>query len=167
MDPNGWAAVAAGASALAAFASLYVAFFQSRTADQTADFANCLKVVEALNEAQRRCAEAPNEHLRRREFNDLVNLMEVLAKLHNDKKLTPSTCRIVEDYLDEAWAWLHADPSVHPFINDAVTSPDTYNELTKFAGRAGSRWEEHFERFRRQIAHESQAPITEGAPAPS
>ena len=86
--------------------------------------------------------------------------MEVLAKLHNDKKLTHSTRRIVEDYLDEAWAWLHADPATHPLLNDSVTGPDTYTELKKFAERVGSRWHEHYDRFCKQIADASHSSVS-------
>ena len=143
MDAVGWAAVSAIASAVSAAITLVIAranASETRTASQTADFANCLAVVSALADAQRRVFDADHDQRRRDfEFHELLNLMEALARLHNDNKLTDSTRKLIEDFLDEAWAHLNVEPATRSLIAESITGPETYKELVTFSKRHGSR----------------------------
>jgi hypothetical protein len=162
MDATGWAAVAAVAAAVTALITLVIAYAnasETRTANQSADFANCLAVVSALAEAQRRVFNSTeNPALHTFEFNELLNLMEALAGLHNDLKLTASTRKITEDFLDEAWAYLSADPATQALVANTVTAPSTYAELMKFSRRRGSKSAALTAAYRIQMADRGSRP---------
>jgi hypothetical protein len=174
MNADFWGAVAAIAAAVSVFLTFIIAkanISETRTTNRSADFANCLAVVSSLAEAQRRVRDAGgNIPVRDFEFRELLNLMEALALLLNDDKVTPSTRKIVEHFLEEAWAYLHADPSTQHLIISSVTGVETFAELEAFARRRSSSIERLTTAFREQI--ESQASpaaptgsaTTDGAP---
>src|SRR5271165_6155920 len=54
LDANGWSAVAAACSAVAAAVSLMVAWNAKGIQGRSADFANCIEVAEQLRDAMRR-----------------------------------------------------------------------------------------------------------------
>ena len=166
MGPDFWAAVAAIAAAMSAIVTLVIAYAnasQMRTANQTSDFVNCLAVVSDLGEAQRRVSNAKDSAQRTFEFNELLNLMEALAGLHNDGKLTASTKKITEEFLDEVWAQLSASPATMALVANTITSPTTFIELSRFAKRPGSRVPEYITRQKKQMtavgAEQSGTPL--------
>lgn len=135
MTDADWAAVAACASTVSATVSLISIWFARRAAlsqAKAADFKNCLETIEQLAEAQRKVRDAPPER-HAFEFRELLNLMEGLALLFNDRKVAPSTRKIVEHFLEEAWAWLRADPAMSALATSSLTGADTYAELRRFA----------------------------------
>ncbi|HUN42792.1 MAG TPA: hypothetical protein VMU81_21070 [Acetobacteraceae bacterium] len=134
MDANAWAAVAAGCSAIAATVSLVVAWHAKRIQGRSADFANCVDVIERLGCAMRRVRDATEEHYRF-EFIELLNLLEALAMLHNDGKIAPSTKRITRKFLDECLAWIRSDEGMKQLMADSVTGDETYMELKAFEQR--------------------------------
>ena len=82
--------------------------------------------------------------------------MEVLAGLHNADKLTPSTRKITEDFLDEAWAHMNVDPGTQALMVSTVTGPDTYAELLRFSHRRGSRSAVLTEAYRTERADDTE-----------
>jgi len=160
-DATTWAAISAVAAAVSAIVTLFIAranTSETRTANRSADFSNCMTVVASLSEAQRRVFIASDNPIRRTfEFRELLNLMEALARLINDGNMTPSTQKITEDFLVEAWAYLHVDPALQALITQSVTGPDTYRELLKFAKKRSSRIAGLIEAYRQQNANQTQA----------
>jgi len=137
MGANEWSAVAAACSAIAAAVSLAVASHAKRIQGRSADFANCIEVVERLGVAQRRVRDAPDNHYEF-EFRELLNLLEALALLHNDSKIVPSTRKVVEKFLAEAIAWMRRDERMKQLMAKAMTGATTFAELEKFETRQGA-----------------------------
>lgn len=134
MDAAGWAAVAAGGSAVAAVVSLVVAWHAKRIQGNSSDFANCLQVVSQLRDAMRRVVDARDDK-QQFEFIELLNLMEALALLHNDGKLAASTKKFTGKFLIEAVAWMRASEHMTKLKREAVTGDDTFHELQTFEQR--------------------------------
>jgi len=134
MDASQWSAVAAVASAVAAAAALAVAWRAKRIQGQSADFANCIEVVERLGNSMRRVRDAPEEYYKF-EFIELLNLLEALALLCNENKIAPSTKKITCKFLDESLAWIRIDARMKELMDEKVTGEDTYAELKEFENR--------------------------------
>lgn len=153
MDANAWAAVAAIAAAATAVVTLVIALANTAAAWTTAhsaDFSNCLDAVAKLGEAQRRVRDAKEEPTRQFEMRELLNLMEALALLENDKKLAPSTRKFTEKFLEEAYAFLQADDGNRDFLDSSVTGADTFAELMKFARKRRGRIEALTKHYKQQ-----------------
>src|SRR5690348_6339651 len=99
-------AVAACGSVASATVALFVARYAVRAhAAQTrvADFNNCLEVVKQLADAQRKVREAKSDDDKFKfEFRELLNLLEALALLINDRNVAPSGTRFASHFLREA-----------------------------------------------------------------
>jgi hypothetical protein len=136
-----WAAVAAAVSALIAAITAAITLFIARAniADsnanvRSADFGNCLDVVGRLADAQRKLRDAgTDQRIRDFEFREMLNLLEALALLVNDDKITPSTRKFTTLFLEEAWAFLDADEGNRALIAESRKSSETFIELKKFA----------------------------------
>lgn len=139
MDANGWSAVAAGCSAIAAIVALFVAWHAKRIQGRSADFANCIEVAEQLRDMQRRVLDERekdgNERRYEFELRELINLLEVLALLHNDNRIAASAKKFTGKFLDEILAWINVDPGMAEFMRQSKTGTETYHELKIFEGR--------------------------------
>ena len=146
-DPTAlWSAIAAGCSAVAAIVSLVVAWQARSIQAASADFSNCLEVTEQLRAAEARVNGAKGNR-RSFEFNALLNLFEALALLHNDKKLAPSTRKIVGNYLVEVLSWIRNDDGMKLLMEAAVTSGQTFEELDRFEELHRKEMLEHSRRY--------------------
>ncbi len=146
-DPTAfWSAIAAGGSAVAAFVSLVVAWQARSIQGASADFSNCLEVTEQLRAAEARVRDAEGDK-RTFEFNALLNLFEALATLHNDRKLAPSTRKIVGNYLVQVLSWIRNDEGMKRLMEASVTSGQTYEELDRFEKRHTNEMLEHSRRY--------------------
>jgi hypothetical protein len=136
MDANGWSAIAAACSAAAAALSLAVAWNAKGIQGRSADFANCIEVVEQLGNAQRRVFNARDDNERYEfEFRELLNLLEALALLYNDGRIAASTKRFTGKFLDEALAWINIDHGMATLMRKSITGDETYHELKNFEKR--------------------------------
>lgn len=141
-DPNTSAAVAAIAAAVTAVLTLAICLanvFQTLAQARASDFENCLNVVTKLAEAQRLVRDAQNDAVRQFEFRELLNLMEALALLSNDKRIEPSTKKVTEHFLNESWAFLLSQDELAPLLEASVTSDSTFLELSTFAKKREKR----------------------------
>jgi hypothetical protein len=143
MDASEWSAVAAGCSAVAATVSLLVAgvslavsWNAKRIQGRSADFANCIEVVEQLGDAQRRVLNEREDKERYEfEFRELLNLLEALALLYNDRRIAASTKKFTGKFLDEALGWINIDHGMATLMRDSITGEGTFQELKKFEQR--------------------------------
>jgi hypothetical protein len=140
-DANQWSAAAAAGSAVAAFlsfavagVSLVVAWNARQIQGRSADFANCVEVVQQLGVAMRRVRDAPEKYYRF-EFTELLNLLEALALLCNESKIAPATKKITCKFLEESLGWIRGDDSMKQLMKDSVTGAETYAELQAFEER--------------------------------
>jgi hypothetical protein len=131
MDANKWSAIAAACSAVAASVSLVVAWHAQRIQGRSADFANCIEVVERLGTAMRRVRDAPDNHYDF-EFTELLNLLEALALLHNERRIAASTKKFTAKFLEEVLGWISIDPAMEAHMRKSMTGDATYRELEKF-----------------------------------
>jgi hypothetical protein len=142
LDANGWSAVAAACSAVAAAVSLMVAWNAKGIQGRSADFANCIEVAEQLRDAMRRVRdERDQENNEKRyefEMRELLNLLEALALLYNDGRIAPSTKKFTETFLDEVLAWINIDNGMATLMRQSMTGDETYRELKKFEKRRKS-----------------------------
>lgn len=129
MQPEGWAVVAAGGSAVAAFASLGVAWHAKQIQGHSTDFTNCLQVVGQLREATHRVLFADDDEKRHFEFIELLNLLEVLALLYNDGKIASSTNRFTRKFLIESLASIRASEVMSKLKQESITAEETYQEI--------------------------------------
>ncbi len=136
MDPTTTATIGAFAAAASATILALVSYFNIRalrTQVKVADFNNCLLLVKQLGEAQRNVFSAKEENDKYEfEFRELLNLLESVALLINRKKITKVSEEYSREFLCEAIAWIEADVSMHNLIEDAVTGPNTFEELKRF-----------------------------------
>jgi hypothetical protein len=135
MDATAWASVAAGGSAIAALASLGVAWHAKRIQGNSADFANCLEVVRQLREAMRRVHDAREDADKKFEFIELLNLLEALALLYNDGRIAASTKKFTGKFLEQVVAGIRASEPMTELKREAVTGEDTFRELKDFEER--------------------------------
>lgn len=139
MDASGWTVVAACASAASATAALIAVCFTARSSNaqvKAADFSNCIAVVTQLGDAVRRVRDANDDPIKEpAEFHELLNLLEALALLINDRKIAPSTLRFAEHFLQESMAWIKVSPKLNFMMQRSLTSDSTYSELFRFADR--------------------------------
>ncbi|MEK7993427.1 MAG: hypothetical protein AAB403_06435 [Planctomycetota bacterium] len=133
MPPDNWAGYVAVVSAAIALVALYFSAKAAGTQARVADFNNCLEVVKQLGEAQRKVRDANDDAGRLFEFRELLNLLEALAKLYNDRKLQSSTREYVEPFIIESWAWLRSQPEMEPLIASSITGDETYSDILRFA----------------------------------
>jgi hypothetical protein len=140
MGTDGWSVVAAGCSALAAIASLAVARNAKQIQGRSADFANCIEVAGQLRDAMRRVRDERdkdnNEVRYKFELVELLNLLEALALLYNDGRIAASTKKFTKKFLVEALGWIRIDDGMATLMHQAMTSPETYQELKKFEERS-------------------------------
>jgi hypothetical protein len=135
MDATNWAAVAAGGSAVAAIASLAVAWHAKRIQGRSADFANALEVVGQLRDAMRRVHDASDDAKQKFEFIELLNLLEALALLHNDGRIAASTKKFTGKFLVQAIAGMRASDAMTRLKHESRTGDDTFHELERFEKR--------------------------------
>lgn len=139
MNAEGWSAIAAGCSAVAATVSLFVTWHAKRIQGRSADFANCIQMAEQLRDMQRfvrdECEKDNNEARYEFELRELINLLEVLALLHNDNRIAASAKKFTGKFLDEVLAWINVDPGMAEFMRKSKTGEDTYRELKRFESR--------------------------------
>jgi hypothetical protein len=139
MDANGWAAVAAGCSAVAAAISLLVAWNAKHIQGRSADFANCIEVAGQLRDAMRRVRDErdkdDNEARYQFELVELLNLLEALALLYNDGRIAASTKKFAGKFLDEVLGWISIDNGMAALMRKSMTGDETYRELKKFEKR--------------------------------
>jgi hypothetical protein len=151
-----WAAIAAIAAASSAGITVLIAaanLTTARTESRSDDFDSCLDVVTKLGDAQRRVFDAGSDQPKRQfEFRELLNLMEALALLENDRRTAKSTRTITNHFLIESYAFLRSDSSQRLFLESSVTGDETFSELVKFAARYKPRIEalSHFYEQQRQ-----------------
>lgn len=130
-----WVAVSAIASAISAAIALtatLVNLWAMRRTGRATDFNNCLSVISQLAEAQRKVRDAKGDEIKQFEFRELLNLMEGLALLENDKLTASSTKKITEDFLIETWAFLRSQEHIQKFLSDSMTDVSTFEQLRKF-----------------------------------
>ena len=135
MNAAAWAAVAACASTVSASVAFVAIWFTGRQAlaqVRVADFNNCLEVVKQLSEAQRKVFAAPDEKIHGFEFHELLNLMEALALLINDRRMAPSSRKYAGHFLKEAIAWMSVDPDMRTLLERSITGAETFSELIAF-----------------------------------
>jgi len=131
-----WAAIAAGASAVAAIASWWVARKARLVQESSADFSSLLEVSEQIRAAEARVHYAKEED-RTFEFNALLNCLEAIASLHNDGNLRPSTRKMIGKYLIEVLTFIRNDEGMKRLMEASITSGSTYEELEKFGTPQG------------------------------
>lgn len=135
-DPTAfWSAVGAVASAVFAAGAFIVAWHARSIQGASVDFTACLDVIERLRVAQDRVRRAEGDAEYDFEFHELLNLLEVLALLHNDGRLAKSTKKIVGNFLDQALGWIRNDQNMEARMNSAMTSDQTFEALRKFEKR--------------------------------
>ncbi len=137
MDANKWSAFAAACSAVAAFVSLVVAWHAKRIQGRSVDFANGIEIVERLGTAMRRVRDAPENH-HDFEFTELLNLLEALALLHNERRIAASTKKLIANFLDEVLRCIENDSETKNHMCKTRTGSETYRELEKFKTRRNS-----------------------------
>jgi hypothetical protein len=125
-------AIAAAISATIALATTCVNLWSLHRTGRATDFNNCLTVVSQLAEAQRKVRDAKDDAARNFEFRELLNLMEALALMENDRRIASSTQKITERFLVESWAFLKSQPHIQQFLRDSMTDTDTFGELRRF-----------------------------------
>jgi hypothetical protein len=139
MDANGWSAVAAACSAVAAAVSLVVAWNAKRIQARSVDFASCVEVAGQLRDAMRRVRDErdkeDNEDRYKFELVELLNLLEALALLYNDGRIATSTKKFTGKFLDEVVAWINIDPGMAILMRQSMTGEETFHELKKFEKR--------------------------------
>jgi hypothetical protein len=119
-----------------AAASFWISWLNRRTQIRSLDFTNCLEVVKQLGEAQRRVFSKKEDiDAARFEFFELLNLLEALALMINERRTHPSTTRFTSKFLIEALAWIRVDPTLKEQMAAAITSDDTFSELKQFEKR--------------------------------
>lgn len=141
MNAGAWTAVAATAAAVSAFvslASIRIVWRSSATQAKAADFDNCMRTIEWLAEALRKVRDARPEHTEF-EIREYLNVLEGLALLINDDKIAPSTLRLVEKFLEEAWAAVRSDAGWRKLVEKSITGDETFAELLKFVARNKAR----------------------------
>lgn len=162
-------AVAAAASALLAVIIAYLAFAALRQDKRSSDFGDCVDAVTRLGDAQRRVFEATTPEKKQFEFRELLNLMEALALLENDKRVAPSTRKFTVPFIQESYAFLRSQPQLVPLLEDSITSDTTFAELAKFAEKHKAKIESLTRLYQRQSAEKlessSQAPAEIGSGA--
>lgn len=131
MGATEWSAVAAVCSAVAALVSLVVALGAMRIQERSADFANGIDVVERLGTAMRRVRDAPKNHYDF-EFTELLNLLEALALLHNERRIAASTKKFTAKFLEEVLCCIEHNPEMAEHMRKSITGDTTYLELKKF-----------------------------------
>lgn len=127
--------VAATFSAIAAIAAGCVTYLAYRTQARSADFSDCLQVVEFLRVAQKRVYDANlqcNKDLYRFESRELLNLLEALAFLCNQNKIAPSTSVFTKKFLSESLVWVKKDNGMKSLMHEAMTDDETFHELIFF-----------------------------------
>ena len=128
-----WSAMAAGCSAVAAFASLVVAWHAKRIHGKSADFGNCIEVAGQLRDAMRRVHDAQEDTAKVRfEFIELLNLLEALALLFNDDKIAASTRKFTGKFLAEGIGWIAVSENLAALMRESMTGDETYKELRRF-----------------------------------
>jgi len=135
MQPFAWAAVSAFAAAISATIAAVAAGINLWSVNKNVratDFNNCLAVVAQLAEAQRKVRDARDEAAKQFEFRELLNLMEALALLENDKRVAPSTQKFTMRFLTESWAFLKSQQHLQQFLRDSMTDTETFAELRRF-----------------------------------
>ena len=139
MDANGWSAIAAGFSAVAAIVSLGVAWNARGIQGRSADFADCIEVAGQLRDAMRRVRDErdkdDNEARYEFELVELLNLLEALALLYNDGRIAASTQTFTGKFLDEVLGWINIDIGMATVMQRSMTGDETYQELKKFEKR--------------------------------
>lgn len=142
MDANATANTAAVASAIATVAaavaaagSWFAAWRTARIQGKSTDFSNCVEVLRQLGDAVRRVRDAADDGLRKFEFIELLNLLEMLALLFNHHKIAPATKQFTGKYLEESLAWIRVDPDMARLMRESTTGDDTFRELKKFENR--------------------------------
>jgi hypothetical protein len=123
--------VAAVASALSAAAS----FWLIRTEARSHDFDSCLDLIERLGVALRRVRDAQDDGIRDFEFRELLNLMEGLALLENQRRIPKATRKFAKTYLIETYAFLRSEGSTRVLLDSSVTGVTTFDELMQFYDR--------------------------------
>ena len=157
MDANGWSAVAAACSAVAAAVSLVVAWDAKGISARSADFANCIEVAGQLRDAMRRVRDERdkenNEACYEFELVELLNLLEALALLYNDGRIAASTKKFTGKFLDEVLGWISIDNGMATLMRKSMTGDETYRELKRFEKRRklGIRSLSRFYRARRDV----------------
>ena len=102
-----------------------------RRQNNSADTANLLEIHKRLGELWRRYRDKPDEF----EFGELLNFMEILARLHNNKAFPRNTQAMVGDYLQDILEAFAKDDSAPSKIKAGLSGPDTFGELKRFSLR--------------------------------
>lgn len=128
-----WDTVAVSTLALlVSGASFIIAVLAFKIQGRSIDLNNCLEVSRQISEAQRRVRDATDE-AHQFELIELMNLLELLAKLVNRKRLGLTAAEYTTDILIEAWAWIRSDEGMMALVDKAITGPDTFGELVRLA----------------------------------
>jgi hypothetical protein len=124
--------IAAWAQAAAALIGLIFIGWQIRLSRKTSDFQVLTELVdgfqrheEALNSAQ--CAESKH-----RAFINFLNFLEFCTASSNDGLLHGTSKKIVDLKVRDSLAIIQASPDWHANLEVAISSPETFEEITKF-----------------------------------
>jgi hypothetical protein len=142
------AAIASGVSAGLAFLSLILVGSATRTQSKIAEFNNCVDIVKTLAEAQRKVRDKLDTPEYIFEFRELLNILETLSLLINEKKTTKTAKHYTLTFLIQALAWIEVDQSMKSLIEISVTGIDTFEDLITIRRRYRERIEQLAEQYR-------------------
>lgn len=155
MAPTEISAIASAISATVALGATLINLWSVRRTGRATDFNNCLTVVAQLAEAQRKVRDAEDEEIKQFEFRELLNLMEALALLENDRLTAPSTKKITQDFLIETWAFLKSQEHLQVFLQSSMTDLKTFEQLRLFGENHSKKIRDlalHYERQQKVLA---------------
>ena len=125
----------------AAVAALGFVGWQIKLARKAADFSTLKNFLRDVKEYQDALLSAAPER-KDAAFVEFMNFLEIYA-LALDQKLVPKVSRkLIAQTLCESLACIWNAPKFHPLIENAYTSPETFEKLIDFAKKNESKIEE-------------------------
>lgn len=124
--------IAAWAQAIAALIGLIFIGCQIRLSRKTSDFQVLIELVDGFQRYEESLISAQYAESKEIAFVNLLNFLEFCAASSNDGLLHRTSKKIVDLKVRDSLAIIQANPDWHAKLKEAISSPETFEELTKF-----------------------------------
>lgn len=130
--PEIWSVTAYWIQALAALFGLCFIGWQVQQARKTSDLGTLQAFLKEVAGHERDILRSETAAQQEESFVAFLNFLEVYAAAFNDGLLAKSSKKVIRLKLISALATIQSLPDWHPKLEDAISSPDTFEEVGKF-----------------------------------
>lgn len=122
-------------SLIVALVALFVSYLAIVRGNKNGSAASLITLNEAFRQAWERFLGAEGDDLRKHQFAELVNLLEIACALEFDKALVGKPRELLTEYLSDVFDMLNENEMARRLIAELISGPSTMKYVRKFIER--------------------------------